>query len=166
MGSSGNATPPICPLCKQPPEILRRATDGSVTLQVSCERCGRFSISDQALADLTSENRYLLSAASRLWTGERRPLILTTNIRELVEQVPKFTVSDQLDALLQLVADRSPELGSASTFDSNRDYPLLVARNVGEATYFANGLAKRGFINTIGSRLAVTLEGWERLSAI
>jgi hypothetical protein len=166
MNSMVNAASANCVLCDLPSRMCHRAGDGSFTIQVQCDRCGRFTISEEALSELKPSNKYLLSAACRLWVGDHPPRILTATIGQLIDRVPRFTPGEQLDALLQLIAKQNPELGSMFRFRTDIDYPLIVARNTNEAAYIVDGLVHRGFLSNAGRDSVVTLDGWERLAAI
>src|SRR5579863_5704542 len=116
MGNAIQTTTPYnCPLCDLQVEYHEWASDLSFTINLICRRCGRFRISEEACEKLAREkkNRYLLSAACRAFQATKEaPLILTTNIEALTQNVPRLTVPEQLDRLLNLLAQNSNEPGA------------------------------------------------------
>jgi len=92
--------------------------------------------------------------------------ILSSNIEQLVTSLPKYSPPEKLDNLLQLMAERTQELGEYTRFDSARDYPLLIARGRDEVEYFTQELLKRGYLDGTLDGLALTIPGWERLEQV
>jgi hypothetical protein len=159
-----------CPLCDLPAEFHEWASDLSFTINVICRRCGRFRISEEAREDLArdAKNKYLLTAACRaLQQSKEVPLILTTNIAALVKNVPRLTVSEQLDKLLDLLAQNTSEPGALSTFDPSTDYPLLVVQSSDAAAYLIDALSARNYVTRHNPTQAqLTIDGWERAQEI
>jgi nucleoside 2-deoxyribosyltransferase len=54
----------------------------------------------------------------------------------------------------------------SSTFDADKDYPLLIARDAGEADFFLDELEKREYVRRSAAGPLVTLKGWERLEEL
>jgi hypothetical protein len=164
--SATPSTVPSCPLCDQ---ALKRANPASmqpdVTMRFTCDRCGEFKVLiDKAI--ITKEQKHLLSAACRMWTGTEIPTLGPETIPTLVQQVPKWSVSEKLDRLLELAAKETEGIGSLSTFDIKTAYPLIVARNVEEVEQLARALLGRGLVTREDNRLFVTIRGWERVEEI
>jgi len=108
--------------------------------------CGNFLISYEAIEVLTRENKYLLSAVCRNWTGNPIPTILTDNINSLIKQAPRLGIAEQMDALLDLVAQKTAKLGDCSSFNTLNDYPLLSFRGRDEAEFLISALIQRHHI--------------------
>ncbi len=154
-----------CPLCREETRSYQKDFDRDV-LNVQCDRCGRFKISDEAIKVLQPEQRPFLSAYCRRATGGPGCVtILSTNIEELIHALPKYSPSEKLDNLLALMGVMSPSLGDNTSFNHKRDYPLLIARGEDEINFLTTELQSRGYIAwTTGYKL--TLPGWEHLEEI
>jgi hypothetical protein len=160
------AETPKCPLCGGPPTNRDWSILTSITV-VECGRCGRFEITEDGFGALTRENKPLLSAyCRRLPDGAAPPIIARSTIEECIRALPQYTPPEQFDNLLEHMGRMSPALGEYTTFKSDRDYPLLIARNSGEVDYLIGQLRKRGYIDNTLDGSFLTLAGWERLEEI
>lgn len=156
-----------CPLCDAVPFHIGRDRTGRDAICVQCERCGLFSITEQALCILEPKQKPLLSAyCRRVPTGPEAPTILSTNIEELIRTLPEYTPPEKLDNLLVLIAQMTAGLGDYTTFSAKRDYPLLIARDADEVTFLRSGLTELGYITGTNDGFLVTLDGWKRLEEI
>jgi hypothetical protein len=160
-------TAPVpCHLCGQAPRDCRMDIDQDA-VDTDCERCGRFSITSTALSVLRPEDKPGLSAfCRRASPGKSIVRITYANIQELINSLPKYSPPEKLDNLLQLMAAMSPRFDQYSTFDSRRDYPLLVAAGPEEVDYLTLELQKRGYLDGTHDGLALTMLGWEHLEEI
>lgn len=154
-----------CPLCdglaKSGWEINTRITT------VECYRCGRFKITEDGFGALTSENKWQLSAyCRRLPKGSEPPMIARGTIHQFISALPRYTPPEKLDNFLDLMAQMTPALGEYTTFNPDRDYPLLIARNSGEVGFLMNHLSKRGFTEGTHHDISLTMDGWQRLEEI
>ena len=154
-----------CPLCGGVPNQAGYERDRDL-FAAECERCGRFKITDEALIALQPEQKYLLSAfCRRARHGNSFVTILSNNISQLVDSLPKYSPPEKMDNLLDLIAEMTVGPGEVSQFHNERDYPLLIARDRGEVDYFARELVHRNYLD--GARgYALTMRGWERLEEI
>jgi hypothetical protein len=163
------ATPiatPRCPLCDGQTEYMRRDS-GYDRLVVECQRCGRFKITEQAMDVLKPEHKPLLSAyCRRIPEGGEPPIILSTTIEECIRALPQYTPPERLDNLLELIGRMSPALGEYTTFNPDRDYPLLIARGPDEVGFLLMELRKLGYIDGTHDGSFLTLDGWKRLEEI
>jgi hypothetical protein len=160
-----------CPLCKRPVDYRQRDPNRDM-INVDCERCGRFKISPTAMSQLTQIQADGLSSVCRR-SGTSGPLIeiLSSNIESLLKSLPRFTPSEKLDNMLQLIGDGTAALGERSSCNLQRDYPLLVlSRPNSEVIFLAEELKKRGYIEYLEQAATtaqrVTMKGWERLDEI
>jgi hypothetical protein len=156
----------ICPLCGRDEAETSVPADVSLHAYVDCKRCRKFTISEQAIEALSQQNKYLLSAVCRNWTGDPGPKILTTNIDSLIEQAPRFGIAERMDALLNLVATKTTILGSRSSFYPLDDYPLLALQGRDETEFLLKALIDRGYIAGPPNLPTVTVEGWGRLEKL
>jgi len=137
-------------------------------LAVDCDRCGRFKISPTALAALNENEGNRLSSVCRR-SGLSVPIeILSTNVGQLLKSLPKFTPSEKLINLLQLLASKSGSIGEQSACDLSLDYPLLVLSNPQvEINFLLEELRNQGYIDrSVGKSHRLTMRGWERLQEI
>lgn len=162
------ATPtptPTCPLCDGPATCA--GSDFGRKIAVECERCGRFRITEEALDALKPEHKPLLSAyCRRLAEGGDIPFILSTTIDQFIRTLPQYTPPEKLDNLLGLMGLMSPALGKHTTFNIDRDYPLVIAEHPDEAYFLVTELLKRGYLDGTLDHFSLTLAGWERLEEI
>ncbi|MBZ5706901.1 MAG: hypothetical protein LAN63_16240 [Acidobacteriia bacterium] len=155
-----------CQLCGGVPEYSNYEIDRD-TLAVQCIRCGRFKITNLALEALRPEQKPLLSAfCRRARQGNNFVTILSDNIEQLIASLPKYSPPEKLDNLLELMAEMTPRVGEYTQFDSDRDYPLLIAQNRDEVEYFTQELIRRGYLDGTMDGLALTMPAWERLEQI
>lgn len=158
---------PNCPLCGGEPQ-RQRYDAGRSTLSVECPRCGRFKITDDAVAfKLKPEHKPFLSAyCRRLPQGAEPPTITTSTVEQFVRTLPQYTPPEKLDNLLELMGRLSPALGEYTTFNPYRDYPLLIARSQNEVGFLFRELLERGYVDGTQDGSSLTLAGWERLEEI
>ncbi|MGH9714889.1 MAG: hypothetical protein ACRD5M_16465 [Candidatus Acidiferrales bacterium] len=136
---------------------------------VKCERCGLFKISLTAMAGLTKEQREGLSSACRRASSSDHPIeILSSNVEQLLKSLPRYSPSEKLDNMLNLLCENTSALGEHSGLDWRRDYPLLVlSRPNSELPYLNEELKRRQFIDPAASSSPrVTMKGWERYEEI
>jgi hypothetical protein len=157
-----------CPLCDAPPKDMRRDPSGRDAIHVECERCGRFTISDTVtLTGLEPAQKPLLAAYCRRLPQEAEPPRITSaTIQQFIYAVPKYTPLEKLDNLLAIMGRMSAGLGKYTTFDSKKDYPLLVAENSDEAEFLLRELHKREYTDGNMDGTFLTLRGWERLPEV
>lgn len=158
---------PICPLCDKPLD-QQKGPDQYWDISYKCRRCGIFKVHTDT--PLEPDKKYLLSAVCRMRSGSSVPTIRSGNVESLVSQLPRLTVAEKLDQLLELIGRNTPKIGAASTFDVANDYPLLTARDTDEALYLVAALCERGLLNgkhfEIGHVLVLTIPGWERIEQL
>jgi hypothetical protein len=136
-------------------------------LNVECERCGRFSITHQALEVLQEDEKAGLSSfCRRAFSGTSVVAILSDNIQQLLKSLPRYSPTEKLDNLLELIAEMTPALGEYTRFDPDRDYPLLVLSRPGELGYLVNVLLNRGYLAGTLKDLVVTMAGWEHIEEV
>jgi hypothetical protein len=120
-----------------------------------------------ATLGLTPEQKTLLSAYfRRLPKTAPRPEINSSSIARLIAAVPKYTPLEKLDNLLELMGRMSPQLGKDTTFNADRDYPLLIAHNSEEIRFLFAELMKRGHLDGTHDGVFLTLAGWDRVEQI
>src|SRR5437879_4746380 len=140
--SASSIPTPQCPLCGKPAE---QVSGPNFSRRVKCVRCGRFDVQLDALAGIKREQMYLLSTVCRNWNGTEVLTISQQNVDALMQQAPKLGVSETLNQILELAAQRTEGIGSLSTLDIATDYPLVAARNPEEMTNLVTALMGRGF---------------------
>lgn len=160
--------PATCPLCDAAPRRMGWDPSGRDAIVVECERCGRFNITEQVLiGGLRPDQKPLLSAyCRRLPEGSEPPTITTVTTEQFINALPKYTPPEKLDNLLERMGRMTPALGEYTTFDRDKDYPLLIARSPDEVEFLLTELSQRGYINGTHDGRLLTLDGWERLEEI
>jgi hypothetical protein len=156
-----------CPLCDGPSTYYEQV---SFKFNVECERCGRFKITLQAVKDVLEfkpQYKWLLSAYCRRFpNGAEPPTILSTTIEQCIRALPQYTPLEKLDNLLELMGRMSPALGEYTTFNLDRDYPLLIARSSGEIEFLLTELRSQRYIDGTHDGSFLTMTGWWRLEEI
>jgi nucleoside 2-deoxyribosyltransferase len=116
---------------------------------------------------LKPEEKPLLSAyCRRLPEGSKPPTITTVTTEQFINALPKYTPPEKLDNLLELMGRMSPGLGKETTFEPERDYPLLISPGPEEVLFLLAELSKRGYVESPFHHSRLTLAGWERLEQI
>jgi hypothetical protein len=155
-----------CPICEQPADYFGAARDGSRVFEVDCQRCSRYKISLEALEVLPA-NKYLLSYVCRTWSETESPKILTTNLGALIARAPLRSIPDKRDWLIEILANKTEAPGHLSKFDAAKDYPLVTARDAGEAAWLMKSLVAAGQVLAHGNTQgALTMVGWERIGQL
>ena len=176
------AQPTKCPICDLSDGVgasESRLPNGRVKLgwdDVSCPRCGGFSINDD-LIELFKEGRhdtlrgYLSCYTRQLNERNERPEPLTVqNWKEHAENAkePMPACRDRL--LLQHAPSGQPELGERVEFNVLQDYPLLSVPSPQAARLLIDDAKRRGLIDGIlASREwsgSLTPEGVEQVERI
>jgi hypothetical protein len=157
----------VCPLCDGPIKQPGLGPDSGLTAWVVCDRCKQFKITDSGYSELSAyrQQRYLLTALFRNWTGDEWPEIGFNSIPRLLRQAPRLGVSEQLDRLLDLLARATHKLGAFSNFNTRNDYPLLAARGQDEVEYLLDALGQMTYVwrDLATKQTTVTPSGWKRL---
>src|ERR1035441_1448941 len=120
-----------CPLCGNPPTNYEA---GHPTDFVDCRTCGRFRIFDTLdTLKIPADLRPYLSAATRQATGRGELIAISDkNAKELAEPHQRTTVTEKVQKVLYLIAEKTKSPGTDCTIDWLTDYPLIDARNSGE----------------------------------
>ena len=156
---------PICDLSDGVSAYQSRGQDGQLVAgsDVSCPRCGGFSITDELIAlfkeGANDQLRGYLSCYTRqLNERNERPERLTVqNWRECAER-DKEPISGSRDRLLlQHAPGGQPELGERVEFKVVQDYPLLNVPSARAARLLIEDAKRRGLID--GTLTAVLWSG-------
>jgi hypothetical protein len=123
-----------CPLCGL---RLRSARGENFWRDVTCRRCGEFTVSTQLvklLLSVSAERKALLSAAARQAHEVHAPLRLNTNNWEqLIEGRDALSVSRKIEKLLLWVGSNCARPGHLMGIDCDLDYPIA---DCGDGTEF------------------------------
>jgi len=160
----GYVTEAPCPLCGILAEFQPSKTDKFFT----CRVCGQFGTTFEFLDDIGAEVHPYLSAATRKAHEAGRPIVLRTdNWRALEEGQRSIRVSEKIARLLQLCAERSGAPGHTWSIETERDYPLVAARNPTELAAYLSHLVSRQLLTLhrtpYGQLYEVTVQGWQSL---
>ena len=113
-----------------------------------------------------------LSAATRKAHESGRPIVLGAgNWKRLEDEQRSIRVSEKLNRLLHLVADRTGSPGGEWMVRPDLDYPLVAARNPEELVAYLDHLAVNGFLSKKamkenGRVYELTVSGWQELEPI
>lgn len=170
--------PSTCSLCDQPAQIVHSDYSRGVDL-VACERCGQYEITEDLkhfTSQLSGVKRYILSGLCReqLETGQKPPLLMTTNLVELMARFPVPNMEDldaKLEKLLAAIKRRSDHFGKMVELDFDRDYPLAYADSGEEFFAFVEQLTRDGLLeqrqeDTRTKYVVLTADGWKYFSRI
>lgn len=165
-----------CFLCDQESKNQKSTSRGGV--YVVCERCGEYEISDELkhfTSQLKSVSRYLLSGLCRelYETEQEPPLLMTTNIEELLSKfpVPDEDLDAKLEKLLKAIKRRSKYFGDMVDLVYYRDYPLAYSQNSDEFIAFINHLDALGLLDIKGKDtramfVSLSAKGWKYFSRL
>jgi hypothetical protein len=151
-----------CPLCGNPPTNYEA---GHPTDFVDCRTCGRFRIFDTLdTLKIPADLRPYLSAATRQATGRGELIAISDkNAKELAEPHQRTTVTEKVQKVLYLIAEKTKSPGTDCTIDWLTDYPLIDARNSGELMSYLGHLKENRLADQNASdtaRWSLTIEGW------
>jgi len=139
---------------------------------VGCYACGRYYFSVPEARDLinslSDDQRFALAAAARVASDAGAPLeLVTTNIHEVIERAPRAeTLSDAIDRLLLLLAQRASSYLGSIAINKDHDFPVIFARGprgMNEVLVIAMSL---GLLGEKPNELRLTVKGWERIDAL
>jgi len=161
-----------CPLCSRDDSktvIVSPAGD----VEVTCETCGKYYLTDILLEDYPSELReagFALSAFAReqneLGTAAH---LSSDNWNQKASAYSNTSVERKLDLAFSYCVRLSPELGARVFIDLHKDYPLFHARSKDEAFTIFSYLEQAGLVRgvAIGSNHKdwagqITAKGWSK----
>lgn len=155
-----------CPLCGRPPKRLVPDSLRAV-INVECNVCGRFNISEGAEEGLRlkPDLKFRLSSVTRKSTGAGQAEaveITSENIGRLVNSLPRYGPVEKLDVALRTVAEMTDYLGGTSRFSLMHDYPLLAFASYKETQFVLETLVGRHYLEMRGVALSLSMTGWER----
>ena len=128
-----------CPLCHKTAvgrAILisgKAGFSGAAGLSVECDRCGKFSISDDGMEEFKRlGSPGAMSGIAREWTELSRPLEITNdNLRSLINLAPQ-TLKEKKQRFLQALVRKFPQYNTHCFIDPKNDYPLAYASSENE----------------------------------
>lgn len=157
---------PRCPLCGKAAKVYL-AKDRSF-FGGNCQTCSSFFITPEAADFARNSGAHLLSAFLR-----KRPdpskleFFAIKEVRQIIEDAPRFTPLEKLDLTLRLIADKTGIPGQTATTDYTFDYPLVYAANGEEFIFYIKQLGELGYVEVTGGQYAkLTAKGYERLQKL
>lgn len=159
---------PRCPICSQPAEVCRRK-ESSDLFEGFCERCGDVSVTLPAIEEANRQmKQHLISAWLRGRPADEPPVTLTReSVDRILKDTPEYSVLEKLDRTLVQIERLTKVPGERSTFNYERDYPLVYARNGGhEAIFYVRQLAELGYLTETSGLARLTAKGYQRISDI
>jgi hypothetical protein len=159
---------PRCPLCGQPADVYLSKQPPN-PFEGHCDVCGDVRITLSAAEKAGSLNKkHLISAWTRQCNAIGPAEILNEDsIDAILKDVPAFSVLDKLDRTLSVISRMTRVPGKTSTFQGNRDYPLIYAQEPDEAYFYLRELANLGYLVHKPPDLpVVSAQGFRHLSEI
>jgi hypothetical protein len=143
----------------------------STTLKLDCPRCGSFSYTHQAISTLKGERRHYLSIYTRMNTeaGITPEVLNTTNLDDLANTYLHTGVLQKIDYLLKFLERNTHFFDEPVDYDPRLDWPAIAAINDKEAVGLIGAAVELGYVKLKSDsirqqrKLALTVEGWERL---
>jgi nucleoside 2-deoxyribosyltransferase len=167
-----------CPICTL---AAHSDFDGTMLIQhgivttpidVTCDRCGRFSITyEAALEGERLKASTALSGIAREWTESGRKLeVNKDNLRSLINLAPR-TLKEKRQRLLQTFVRICPEFEREYVFRPDRDYPLAHVASTKEFIFVLRYLSDEKlaiWTKSVNNQLGIILtpKGWEEVDAI
>lgn len=172
-----------CPLCGQPAESLQAG--GPSVLRFSCQACGEYSVTQEAVEDnLQGNGRKKVDVAKLSWvtrelSDQGRTLTICSvgwsgaggmSINEIIGNLAPRSVSEQLDRAVQSIERKSKYFGCPVSLRVERDWARLYAHDPTAARSVIEHLESTGLIAKSGAlgdiRFVLTPKGWERAESL
>src|SRR5712692_5189827 len=162
--------PETCPLCRG--ATVKgggvHPTRGALMPMYECHACGRYYVSTpqglDVLGGLSDDDRFTLAALARQASDARAPLeLLSENVREVIAAAPRPTLSDRLDRLLLLLAQRAMGYLGPITVNKDHDFPLVHARGPRGMNELQVIAMKLGLLDENPNELRLTIKAWDRI---
>jgi hypothetical protein len=157
---------PKCPLCERIAKFASR-DPSSRTYQIDCSTCGRYELSENAIAQVQKEAalRGCLSIATREASDSGMPLKLNlSNWRDVALAFEDTPIGVKSRRLLELLRQRTVFYGETARFSAEVDWPLIHAFSSGEATALSAEMQRRGLVaprkTQTDSGPILTMDGW------
>ena len=159
---------PVCGLHEQQVET----SDGGNRMNVRCERCGNFKVTTGAARKVVKSG---LAGHLSAWirdhkkSGRTPPEITQDNVDDVLNNIPKYGVSDKQRILLQTLEKKTTFPGDHIGLNLERDFPVAWASRADEFQYLLKALADRGLVNApegfhnVSCSVVITPSGWDVL---
>lgn len=162
----------ICPICTLPDQDVIEGDFGE-RLQVRCARCGRFSCTETAAADISgSTNRLNVSNWIRSLdeSGSPPPALESQDLSQLLASLPTYQVAQKQLLLLSAIERRTDHPGQFVWLDESTDSPLAWASGSDEFLFQLGSLAGRQLIRgkdelSLLPEVQITAAGWDFLDS-
>ncbi len=159
-----------CPLCDSPAK--HQMSIKCMVATVLCKVCGTYKIAiplhDGISCNLVDkDDRFLLSGLTRRASEENTKITLTLdNLRSTLESHSVDTdPTERMNRTLLYVGEHQKRADGYVEIDTDKDYPLVFARDSSELMYLLSTLSSMGFLElppTLTGRLKyrLTPQGW------
>jgi nucleoside 2-deoxyribosyltransferase len=166
-----------CPLCGGPASTALDSalvSHGVVTCPIAtnCERCGKFSITFEALTEVERRKvSVAISGIAREWTELERSLeISKDNLGSLINLAPK-TLRQRKLKLLQAIVRKCPNFEVEHVFHTDRDFPIAYVQFPKEFIFMLRCLQSEKLADWRTNQntkigIVLTAKGWEEVDAI
>ena len=138
---------------------------------IGCIACGRYFYSVPhamaAIAGLSDRERYTLAAMTRRASDSGAPLELThEGMRDTIAAAPRLTLSDRLDRLLLLLADRATNYFAEVPFVKEHDFPLMFANGPKGMNELLVAAMQLGYLDENPIVTKLTIKAWDRVDQV
>jgi hypothetical protein len=148
---------------------IPQGSDRSDDYGFSCQRCGNYFISFEALINLRNsdpDKHWILSAVTRQASEAGRPVTLTQhNLDEFLTGRTIVSVSRKIEKALSHVALKCQRPGAFINLDPPVDYPVADCADPTEFVTYLSHLSDRGLLRRVSKgvvwTVTPTIEGWQ-----
>ena len=158
-----------CPVCNSDLENEIVKQDSGERNIIECNTCGKFVITNTAIAELDrSDKKALLPSwlRERAEKGIESPELNREFLKTLLQNLPEYNPWKKQLMLLKAIQERTEYPGFEVIIDRKNDYPLAWAKNNDEFKYYIDSLKDRGVIEgprTMNGGYKITPYGWDYL---
>ena len=180
MPTAGMTNVP-CPVCaNQDAEV--GGTELGENRLINCPQCGRYGLTQEAIADLSHYLKTRDNAAAILAYFIRKmplsepygvPVLHTDEVRRIIKNETLPTPAAQADNLLRWIGDNVPGPGENVEANPEKLGAVVGGKSTGGVQYILEGLEDRGLIIGMimrdypeGGHVTPSFEGWERIEKL
>ncbi len=167
-----------CGICKRSPDRGVKMYTGTQydSVTIECRLCGKYTLIGPEIISATyrweDTTRFPLSCATRQASENKQPLKLTIDDVENYAAAHRNTrVSDNLDRLLQIAAQRAGRPDQGAWFSYEDDFTLIDCYTRSEFEWYVEWLNNQSLVYQTGAgptnnQLTLSLEGWNRVQPL
>ncbi len=125
----------------------------NTSFQIKCPRCGEFEITEECIDWIGTKktynmNRHLISGWIRNHSITTPPLLMSTNLEEIVRQAPKSPI-EKANILLAYLNKKTSYFGEEIRIEWKNDYSICYSTNDTELFRLMEHLEEEGHVKKI-----------------